>query len=359
MNNEQILVEYCKENLISKKLFKNYIHTNPNFIFTLIKDPCIDSKEIALIKVLMTVQRKQNIKFKNELLRIQSLGNSFIGLKGYFLQLAYYPENNIRLFRDMDILSKDDKKYQFYKQLRKLGYRVDKHKKLYRQIIHSQIAIAILRNVYIAKNKHIRMINNNSTIIELHTNINGNPNNTSFNTKKMFEESKLKKIDEIEFYMLSPVDNILYLMFHTIAHLSYLDLYGNRLSINIQNFYDVAQIISSERIDWELFCQKAIEYNICPFVAFYLHLFDDIFYGTIPVWVKKNILLQANSNDFEWKHIFIKIQTIEPSDLILGDYSQIPEIKQCFEEAKKSPDEETVWKKFYKESKKSNLYYKV
>lgn len=356
MNNEQILVEYCKEKLIPKNLFKNYIHTNPNFIFTLIKDSRIDVKEIALIKGLMAVQRKQNIKFKNELLALQSLDNHFIGLKGYFLQLAYYPEYNVRLFHDIDILSEKDKRYCFYKQLRKLGYRVNKHKSAYRKIIHSHMAISILRNIYTAKNKHIRMINDNSTIIELHTNINDNcPRtcDTLFNIDRMFDESICKKIGDLEFYIFSPVDNMLYLMFHTISHLSYVNLYGNRLSINIQSFYDVAQIISNEQIDWDLFCKRATDYNINPFAALFLKLFDDIYIDMIPTWVKENILLQANSNNFGWKYIFNKIQTMEPTDLILGDYSQMPEIMQCYEKAKKSSDAEKIWKKFHDKNHKT------
>lgn len=350
IKNDSVIAKYCDLHLATSTLFKNYIHDNPCFIMNLMDRKYLDAEELNFIKVMIVLQKERNLLIKKEILNLLKTNQEFIGLKGYFLQMFYYPEENVRLFGDLDILAKTDNGYILYKELKKLGYIIDKHSGLYRRLIHSSFFVSILKSFYTSNNKHIRMKSTSSVILELHTNINDNcpkTTNAMFNVERMFSESILRNFEREEVKILSPVDNILYLMFHTIEHIAFIDLYGTQISINLQSFYDVAQIICCEKIDWTLFFDRSIEYNILPFVSIFVKIFSDIFQDLIPSNIITKVYCSVRKMEFSWKKIYMDMENMEPSEIILGDYRKIPYIHKAYKKACVVKQPEKIWQNLY------------
>ncbi len=348
-NNIKILAKYCEDFLVPHDLFKRYFYENPCFIFSHLKECNIEKNDIVRLGGLMAMQKHRNNQIVKDILDLQKLNSDFIGLKGYFIQSKYYPESATRLYNDIDILASEGDGYRLYRKMRKMGYTVKPHKGMYRRVIHGPFMISLLKNVYTSNNKHIRLEKTLSTVVELHTNINDNcPRTTEskFNTKEMFDNSIVQEIEGINIRVLSPEDNILYLMFHSVEHLVFIDLYGHKISISLQDVFDIIQIITLENINWEKIHMKAIEYNITPYVAIFLRIINDIYKDVIPKKIIENIFESAFLENFSWKIIFEKMQKMETHEIILGDYEKIPEISDCYYRTLNSRKNEKIWKKF-------------
>ena len=349
MNNAKIIADYCEKHLSTHIDFKKYVYENLSFIFLLLDETIIDIKTKKRIETVLKLQENQNIKTQQQILELQNLISDFVGLKGYFLQCLYYPEEYTRLFGDVDILVNPNQGYNNYKKLKKNGYLLVNHEGLYRRIIHSDFAITILKGLYTNNNKHIRMKKEGLDIVELHTNINDNCTCTccnNFSIEKMVLDAPIKRYQNMKFKVLKPEDNLIYLMVHAIQHLSYISLHGNSLSINLQKFYDVAQIISLEKINWDLFEYNTIAYRSFSEVALFIKIFNDIF-NTIPQKTFRRIYNYTSENDFGWKSIYNKVMNMRVEDLILGDYNNVPSIMKTYNKAKLKDKPEQEWKYFF------------
>lgn len=358
MNNAKTIADYCEKHLSSHPKFDKYVYDNLSFIFLLLEESVIDIRTRKRIQVILKLRQNQNIKTEEQIFELQNSIIDFVGLKGYFLQCLYYPNEYTRLFGDVDVLINPKDGYKNYKKLKKIGYSLISHEGLYRKIIHSDFAITILKGLYTRNNKHIRMKKDGFDLIELHTNINDNCTLTCCNRfpiEKMILESTVKYYKNIKFRTFQPEDYLIYLMVHAIQHLSFVALHGNSLSINLQKFYDVAQIISIEDIKWDLFKNKTIEYNAFSEVALFTKIFNDI-YNTIPQKIYEYIYNYASEKDFGWKIIFNEIINLPAEKLILGDYSSVPSIMKIYNEAKLSVAPEQKWKNFYKTTLKMETY---
>ncbi len=346
-NNIKILAKYCEDFLVPNELFKCYFDENPCFIFLHVKNCNVEKNDLVRLAGLMAVQKHRNKQIVKDILHIQNLNSDFIGLKGYFIQRKYYPESATRLYNDIDILAAEGDGYCFYRKMQKVGYTVKPHRGIYRKVIHSPLMISLLKTIYTSNNKHIRLEKPSSTVVELHTNINNNcPRTTDskFNTKEMFVNSIVQNIEGVNIKILSPEDNILYLMFHSIEHLVFIDLYGHKISISLQDIFDIIQIITLENINWEKFYIKAIEYNIIPYAAIFVRIINDIYKDVIPAKIIKKIFKRALLENFSWKIIYEKMQKMETYEIILGDYKKIPEIFDCYYRTLNSPNNEKIWK---------------
>lgn len=335
MNNAKTIADYCEKHLSSHPEFDKYVYDNLSFIFLLLEESVIDIRTRKRIQVILKLRQNQNIKTEEQIFELQNSIIDFVGLKGYFLQCLYYPNEYTRLFGDVDVLINPKDGYKNYKKLKKIGYSLISHEGLYRKIIHSDFAITILKGLYTRNNKHIRMKKDGFDLIELHTNINDNCTLTCCNRfpiEKMILESTVKYYKNIKFRTFQPEDYLIYLMVHAIQHLSFVALHGNSLSINLQKFYDVAQIISIEDIKWDLFKNKTIEYNAFSEVALFTKIFNDI-YNTIPQKIYEYIYNYASEKDFGWKIIFNEIINLPAEKLILGDYSSVREIHKLLRSA--------------------------
>ena len=346
MDNAVIIAKYCETTLINNEYFINYISENLNFILLMLDDSIVNHKTKLKIESGLKLQRYFNKKVEQQILDIQKTNGAFIGLKGYFLQCAYYPQKYTRLYGDIDILINKKIGFSFYKSMKKNGYTLVSRQGLYRKIIHGDFVVSLMRNLYTNNNKHLRLQKGNSSIVEVHTNINNNRLNTSFNIDRMISEAVAKEYGSLCFYILSPEDNLLYLIAHTINHLSYIDLYDNKLSVNLQKIYDVAQIINNEKINWDLFTERAKEYDITPAVTLFIKMFNGIFENMIPKQVFENSFEAAKQASFSWKDLFTSVIDLSAEELILGDYRKVPIIMQYYEKAKLSVDSEKTWKEF-------------
>lgn len=365
MDNAIILAQYCERKLVRSPFFSDYIFKHPSFIFTLIDKNAFDltiKGQVDCIENTIKLGKIRNIKCEAEIKSFKDFQDRYVGMKGYFLQKAYYPSKYTRIYNDIDILAKIDDGYSVYKLLKKNGYSLRKSEK-FTQETHG---FSLFRRFYLMNTQHIELVkqNTNSYLehnLELHANINVNSPTCkiTFATNRMIDESIKKTVNGIEFRVFSPEDHILYLMFHIIKHLSYITLYDNEKAINLQGLYDVAQIITSENIDWDKFSARAIEYNITPFVSFFIKIYIDIFEGSIPEQVLTNALVHAKSIDFKWKPVFNKVMKKKPCDLIIGDYHDMPLIERTYSTAEEATDKSKVWKQSSKRFKREFTDYYV
>lgn len=114
------IAEYCEKHLIEKPNFSEFIIKKPNFIFQLINsDKLYDEalQAIILVKRSNSLQTLMHKKIENELMEIQNSNFDFVGMKGFFLEKAYYPSKYVRFYNDIDILVKSKNGYKSYHNL--------------------------------------------------------------------------------------------------------------------------------------------------------------------------------------------------------------------------------------------------
>ncbi|MDR2524759.1 MAG: nucleotidyltransferase family protein [Oscillospiraceae bacterium] len=342
--NAEVLIHYCEDKLIQNEHFKEYVLKNPYFILLQLNDELFENqlkREKKRIVHAALYQKRRTNELIMEFRRLHLPSDQIVGLKGFFLQDTYWPSNQIRFFGDIDLLASQSDCIPIRKHIVNCGYGVSGVPKCLIRF-HS-------KKGYFRKYLHLSL-ERDGFLIELHSNLNHihcgcGP---SFNCDRMVEESIIKTNGDQSYRILSPIDNILFLMYHAIKHLSYVEQENAVLSINLQKFYDVAQVIDNEEIDWDLFVERTIEYKLSPYVVLFLRMFTDIFPDIIPQGVYEKVLQSVDSVDFLWKNIFCEVIKLNPADLILGDYSSVPLVfdaytlaKSCSSNSKKR----RIWKK--------------
>lgn len=349
MDNAVIISNYCANKLLTNNVFDKYMISKPCFIFNLL--PCElltdnQKKYFERINILILYQKIRNTNFTREASNIFRNNDNIIGLKGIFIQNLYYEKNYIRIFGDLDILATSEKSYNEYNKLRNMGYELVKSNHFFD---NNHLAICLLRKRYFSKACHIELskknCNEDRVILELHGNLNRcNSGNVSFNINEMFNRSQNRRVDNYTIRMLSPEDNLSYLMFHSIKHLSYTSFIKKQnKSMNLQSFYDVAQIIENESIDWTLFYKLVCEYSILPFVSLFLKMFTDIFCNIIPEEIHEKIFAESSNLDFSWKRIYNNVMAMSPEKIIIGDLSEFPQLESVFNSACKNTSPDKVW----------------
>lgn len=347
------IAEYCEKHLIEKPNFSEFIIKKPNFIFQLINsDKLYDEalQAIILVKRSNSLQTLMHKKIENELMEIQNSNFDFVGMKGFFLEKAYYPSKYVRFYNDIDILVKSKNGYKSYHNLIRHRFSLIKTKGVGD---NKNYSIFLLRRYYFKLSHHVilcKKCNPNivNLTLELHSNINKcNSGKLNFNIDKMIDNSIEKEFEGIKYKIFSPEDNLGYLMFHSIKHLSYTSFIKNQnCMVNLQHFYDVAQIINTETIKWEIFERNVFEAGIVPFVSLYLKMFVDIFPNLVPENTLKRIYFGAEQQDFLWKKIYSIVIKYKPCDIIIGDFNHKSVINHYFEIAKKSANPKKVWKDY-------------
>lgn len=344
------IANYCKKNLSKSEYFLDYINNNPSFILTYLEDGYIPFDKKQNIKIYLKLQEYENKVFYKQIKEISKFDDEIVGLKGYFLQKVYYPPKHIRLYNDIDVLVKTNDSYKFYKNAKSHGYTIAPQKNILYRILCNDFIAPLFKVLSTKTNVHIQLIKKDYHLLELHSNINKHRSiayRATFNIKEMVSNAIKIDLGDFRFKILSPEDNILYLMFHTIKHISYIELYENAISVNLQKFYDVAQIISNEKIDWDLFYCNAIKYNIFPYVTLFIKMFNDIYTNTIPTSIYQRLIDYSNFKNFKCKPIFDKVINLSPDELIIGDYRRLPEIMKTYEKAKQVKNPGLVWGRFF------------
>jgi hypothetical protein len=350
IDNATILLRYCEKFLVENFRFSQYIQKQPNFIFPLLpknKLPADSLEPIFRISIALAMQKNRTLNYFSLIDKFQTYNRKYVGMKGIFLQKAYYPETHTRLFGDIDIIAKIEDGYALYQLLKKSDFKLEKAKKF----TEGTHGLSILRRFYLMHTQHIELYKRDSLTglnihLDLHANINANSpsSKVTFNINRMIRESIQKTVENVDFFVFSPEDHLLYLMFHTIKHLSYITYYANKKAINLQSLYDVAQVIAVENVDWEKFSRHAIEYNITPHISFFTKIYLDIFENSIPENVILSIAAHALSLKFKWKPIYKKIMNKKSCDLIIGDYSDLKEIEDCYASAQQSHNPGKIWR---------------
>ena len=345
MNNETRIIEYCNSYLMDdSSVFFQYIERMPCFIFTKLPFQKY-SNYINKLKAYIEYQKIRNYSIQQEIKKVFEFNKEVVGFKGAFLQQKYYDSNNIRLYSDIDLLVRPKDCRYIFNCLYESNYKVKKGETFWD---NNPILIRLFDLKFFEKSCHAELLKNTGhTIItvELHGNLNKcSSGNLCFNVNKIIDNSIIVKTGEMVFKTFCPEDNIIYNMFHTIKHLSYISFSLNKNKmINLQNLYDVAQIIESENIMWDLFLKRCIEYNVLPYISLYINVFTDVFPNMIPQYVKKNIFDLASQVPFLWKPIYQQIMKIEPKDIILGNLHEANEIDCLYEQSLKSSSNEHLW----------------
>ena len=350
MDNLTILLNYCQDKLSKNNYFNEYINNNPSFVLTFLEDRYIPFELKQNIKISLKLQQMKFQEFHKQIKEISMFSDEIIGLKGYFLQKKYYPSEYIRLFNDIDVLVMVKDSYSFYKVAKKNGYSFVQQKSILYRCFCNDFMSPLFKVMAIKPNVHVQFKKSGYQLLEMHSDINKHRSvayQSKFNIEKMFMDAEVIDFGDFKFKMLSPEDNLIYLMFHTIKHLCYIELYGNSISVNLQRFYDVAQVINNENIDWDLFYCKAINYEVFPYILLFIKMFNDIYNNMIPMNIYNKLIHYYNLNTFKGKSIFDKVISLSSVELIIGDYRRLPEIMEVYEKAKKVKNPGLLWEIFF------------
>ena len=331
MNNVDVLVRYCEQHLIENPLFVSYIKSDPCFVFPLINKERLNPEQINLCNIVDFLIKKQTIKNAMFIKAIEILRGcpNVVGMKGIFMQILYYDDCHIRLFNDLDLLVSPKEACDWLSVFVDEGYTLKKGENVFD---NNTLLIKFLGRTYFKESCHVELIkefdNRNILLLELHANLNKcNSGRLSFDVDSMIASSIEKNIKGFQFKVFCPEDLIAYLMFHTIKHLSYISLSRNKhKTVNLQCLYDVAQVITYEDIDWELFLEKIKQYSIVPFVAIYLKIFTDVYADKIPCWIVKEVHSLIKMTHFKWEKVYSSVMSLSTETLILGDFSVLSEL---------------------------------
>lgn len=126
MDNAQILVNYCEKNLIKQtEYFTLYMKLNPSFIICEINPELLNDDLKKIKKNMEYLLIYQSLKSKNIMDEYKSLeltSEELVGIKGFFISDIYWPPNKIRIFNDIDLLTKPKNGFKVCKYLHKKGY---------------------------------------------------------------------------------------------------------------------------------------------------------------------------------------------------------------------------------------------
>ena len=361
MTNVEKLLCYCQKKLIAQPIFIQYLNKYPSFIFQYLDTNFLDENEKQMVlmqKKMVNTQILQNVFYEKEIKTFDTLGLQYIGLKGYFIQKAYYPKDYVRMFGDIDIQTTDDGGKRLYKILINNGYKIiNTHKTDFnyqKKILIDRLLLCILGTHFFKHRHHAELekpldIINSKILLDIHGNLfltGKSPKN------RMINGAIEKNVDGIRFKIFSPEDNLIFLMYHAIKHIGYVNLAREYLGVHLDCFLDVAQIITLEKINWEKFLTNVKEYNfLVPMISLFLKMFSDIYDDLIPREIICEITEIAKTLKFHWKYIYLEAMGLESSQIILGDYHNIVWLHEHCEKVKKrniNPEYIWIeWAKFY------------
>ncbi len=333
MTNSEIITQYCENKLLNKTDFSLYMEKYPNFVYQLINKNLLTMEQMKILanqKSLLYFQLIKNKIFEKEIESFCQHNIDFVGLKGIFLQWFYYPTHHIRLFNDIDIQVEDKLGLEFYQMLKKHGYRILKEPNsplIYKKKLLIDKLLIPLNSIFF-KNRHhaelekISLKDNPNIYIDLHGNLFLTKNSPK---QQMITNAIEKHFKEMKIKIFTPEDNLIFLMFHSIKHIGYVNLARDNLGINLQEFYDIAQIISIENINWNEFVSTVESYDyLIPMVSLFLKIFISIYKNLIPEWVFSELQKRAKTLRFHWKTIYLEAMKMCSEDLIIGNYQPIP-----------------------------------
>jgi len=336
MDNAMTIAKYCEKNLSSKKEFPSYVRNNYSFLFSLLKNELLPANVLQHINKRLLAQRVYNKFFYEEIQSLSKLPYRLIGFKGFFIQAKYYPQEYTRLCGDIDVLVSTKNSYRVYKSILRMNYSLSEYK--LQTIIFRHIFISFLQHLSFTKRVHERI----NVAVELHVNLNVKCR-VRFALSKMIKNAVLCDYGNFKFYVFEPTDNLLYLMFHPISHLCYVRHGSNEITINLQSIYDVAQVIDNEIVNWDLFCERAIQYKLTPYISLYIHIFNDIFPDKIPTITVEKLRATAVMNKFHWEKAYSFAINKLASQIIVGDFDDTPAIRDIYAQISKHDRRE--WKK--------------
>ncbi len=283
-------------------------------------------------------------KIKNLLMVIDQYEIPVIVMKGCFLKQKYY-KNNFRYYGDLDLFVQPKNSYKLYLNLKDENYEIKDDSFL---LYNNKTIFTLLKGLY-AKNVHsIDMekkvyIPNGLSMIEkdilkcpidlmcnLNVDTNCNFDNVSFfNNSQPF--STYKNIKQLNEY-----HNILFLIHHIMRHLSFYKYDSKSISINIQKISDIAFIIENlgHQFEFARLIQMAKEYKVLPDVLFFFNIYNKMFfydnyYNINPYYE------EVSEKECHWKFILHKTRKMSAEDILVGNYSDMPEFmiktKEIFE----------------------------
>lgn len=323
MDNSKKLIYYCLNNLVCRPEFIDYMKAESNwFLSELYKYDVL--KEIKVlaggIKRKIGLQKIMHQSMEKEIIEIFKYSDHVVGLKGFFIEKAYYPQNIVRFYNDIDIIVEDHLGYSTYRFLKNIGYDLEKKRGL---VDNKNWAISLMKSEYFKRTHHVILKKNVDSFpieLELHGNIcRCKSCILNFDRNSMIENAKKKEFGYLNFSLFEPEENIVYLMYHCIKHLSYTSyILSNNSRVNLQRLYDVAQIILLEEINWYKFILFVCESNTSSFISLYLKIFNEVFPKMIPNDVIMTLNQEALKSEFKWKDTYCFVMEQKVPDIILG-----------------------------------------
>lgn len=318
--NNQKFITYLKKNI--SPLLKDYYYYNDHSLYFKLLE--IQEKQ-SVLHDLMEDECNRLFDFckVNEI--------EIIGLKGVFLEHQYW--DIPRLYNDIDIIIRKDDIPKLYEYFSESGvYKLVKKRNI--NPFDKKPDLSKMLKINLTKNHHIVLwkeskIASESGINHIEIEIHGAFDTfkiVNIDDNKMFED----KTEFKNFYVLKPESQILFLIYHTIQHLPYIRHNLREMDIKLDRFVDVAQIIEKETINWEYFYRLCQIHSMYPLCSFYFKLFNSIFPNFIPQETLNKIDRAAEQSDFYWKNIYLRLMTLDPINIIIGDLSEFAEIQNTF-----------------------------
>ena len=258
------------ENNINRKGFKDYLKESQSIVlknYYKIYDP--DTYYTLLDKEKeQTTLHKFMEKECNDLFAFCKNNNiKIIGLKGLFLEKQFWNQN--RFYNDIDLIidPKDiNKLYGFFSNGN--TYRIVKKRNINPFVKNP--ALFKMQKIDLHKIHHIVLWKENEELLSnkiehIEIEIHG-----AFDTFKIVDiNDEIMMNDSIEFMnfnVLSPESQILFLIYHVIHHLPYIRHDLSKMYVKIDRFVDIALVIENSEINWKKFLEICKTHSMCLFL---------------------------------------------------------------------------------------------
>lgn len=325
MSNSGKIITYCLDNLVNKPAFVEYMKAESNWFLSELDKYDVSDEIKTLskgIKRQIGMQKLLHAAMWKEVMVICNSSENIVGLKGLFLEKIYYPSNVIRFYDDIDIIVEDKLGYRTFSFLKSIGYELEKKKGL---ADNKNWAITLMKSKYFQRTHHVvlkKYIGAVPIELELHGNINRCKScSLNFDRHLMNVNAVLRRCDNLELFVFKPEENIVYLMYHCIKHLSYTSyIISNNYRVNLQKFYDIAQIVTTENINWYEFTLTVCKSNTAPFVSLFLKMFCAIFPDMVPTEVVSVVNDEAIKTEYKWKKTYDCVMKQRVEDVLMGTW---------------------------------------
>lgn len=308
---------------ISNSILLEYADEFPSiFSYKIIKSQNIDARTI---EERISYQKELNKRILEELLVFHSYNIRFLGIKGYFLAKEVYEKPEDRIFDDIDILVSNHDIFNFYRKLVSCSYSLVNNQEMFGQnfLLYNNLhLINLLKNKYFNLVHAVDLrknISGTDIYIDLQSNVNVNKL-TSFKITEFWKATNTIDIEGRVFEVLSPVNNILFLISHIMRHLAYI-YWGDNIRINLQSVYEIAKLIQKYKISFIDLDVKAQEYGILKYLVIFEMIYQEIFEIDLNDLIKRQAY-QVNMEKFSWKNIFNILLEMTATDIIFGQFDE-------------------------------------